>query len=301
MRRAKNLTWILCITTLVTIGVMIGVAEEPTLDVRHRARSVQPGEVVVLEVRPSEPLITVLATTFGLTIELFPDGKDGVWRGLIGVDLEARPDEYSVAVRAKAGSGTTVRSTYTLTVEPKKFATRRLNVSPSYVNPPAEVLGRIQREASRQADIFGTTSSMRQWRGGFLRPVSGQATSSFGRRSVYNGEPRSPHTGTDFRAGEGTPVAAPSAGTVVLADELYFSGNVVIIDHGWGLYSYFAHLSAIAVSEGEVVQSGQIVGKVGATGRVTGPHLHWTVRLRGARVDPLSLMALFPAGQERVK
>ena len=284
----------LSLVALTAIAGAVLRAEAPTLDVGHHARSVQPGEVVVLEVRPSEPVVAVQATAFGATIRFFSDGAGGVWRGIVGIDLEARPDDYPVAVRATLGNGDTVRATYVLSVAPKDFPTRQLSVNPSFVNPPADVLDRIGREASRQRKIFQTSSAVRQWEGGFLRPVPGDSTSSFGRRSVYNGEPRSPHSGTDFRAGEGTPIAATNTGTVVLAGDTYFSGNVVIIDHGWGLYSYFAHLSSIDVAEGETVERGHRVGKVGATGRVTGPHLHWTVRLNEARVDPLSLMALFP-------
>ena len=281
----------------VIVLLLVGecLAQELTLEVIHRARSVQPGEVVVIEVRPSEPPVIVRATAFGAAVALYPDDSDGVWRGLIGIDLEARPDDYSVAIRATTGGGATVRATYPLTVAAKEFPTRHLTVAPNFVNPPPDVLDRIQREAARQSEIFTSSSADRQWAGGFIRPVPGESSSSFGRRSVYNGEARSPHSGTDFRSGEGTPIKAPNAGTVVLAGELYFSGNVVILDHGWGLYSYLAHLSAIDVAEGDVVEPGQVVGKVGATGRVTGPHLHWTVRLNNARVDPLALMTLFPA------
>ena len=278
-----------------TAGQICLSAAEPTLEIGHRARSVQPGEVVVLEVRSSEPAVTVRATAFGSTIRFFPDPTAGVWRGVVGIDLETAPADYPVAVRASLANGETARTAYVLSVVPKEFPTRHLSVNPSFVNPPAEVIDRIQREAARQAEIFQTSTTERHWEGGFLRPVPGDSTSSFGRRSVYNGEPRSPHSGTDFRAGRGTPIAAPNAGTVVLADDLYFSGNVVIIDHGWGLYSYFAHLSSVDVEEGETVERGQQVGQVGATGRVTGPHLHWTVRLNDARVDPLSLMTLFPS------
>ncbi len=270
-------------------------AQELTLEVTHRARSVQPGELVVLEVRPSEPPVIIRATAFGAAVALYPDDSDGVWRGLIGIDLEARPDDYAVAIRATTGGGATVRATYPLTVAPKEFPTRNLTVAPNFVNPPPDVLDRIQREAARQSEIFTSSSADRQWSGGFIRPVPGEPSSSFGRRSVYNGEARSPHSGTDFRSGQGTPIKAPNAGTVVLAGELYFSGNVVILDHGWGLYSYLAHLSAIDVVDGDVVEPGQVVGRVGATGRVTGPHLHWTVRLNNARIDPLALLTLFPA------
>lgn len=295
MKLVRIALLVLTVVTVWAVTVTDLRAAEPSLDVGHRARSVQPGEVVVLEVRPSEPVVTVLATAFGSTIRFYQDGTSNVWRGIIGIDLDAHPDDYPVAVRATLGNGRTVRSTYLLGVESKEFPTRHLSVNPTFVNPPADVLERIGREAELQKEIFQTSSAERQWDGGFLRPVPGDSTSSFGRRSVYNGEPRSPHSGTDFRAGAGTPIVAPNAGTVVLAGDLYFSGNVVIIDHGWGLYSYFAHLSSIDVEEGETVARGEMVGNVGATGRVTGPHLHWTVRLNEARVDPLSLMTLFPS------
>ncbi len=268
------------------------------IEVSHHARAVQPGEVVILEVRSARPLVTVRATVFGSSVPFFPD-PEGVWRGLVGIDLETRPDEYAVAIRATDSDDTTARATYALSVESKDFPTRRLTVAPSFVDPPPYVLDRIQREAALQDKLFKASTGARQWRGGFLRPVPGDASSSFGRRSVFNGQPRRPHSGTDFKAATGTAIKAPNVGTVVLAEELYFSGNVVIIDHGWGLYSYFAHLSAIDVTQGDVVTRGQVVGKVGATGRVTGPHLHWTVRLNNARVDPIALMTLLPSDESR--
>ena len=295
MKVANKVVCSLLVGTVLCLATAeVGGAKAPVLDVRHRARAVQPGEVVVVEVRPSEPLVTVRATVFGTTTRFFPVGNGDLWVGLIGIDIETKPGEYAAAVRATTGRGDTVRAAYDLIVAPKKFPTRHLSVNPRFIDPPADVLDRIQREATRQAEIFATASQVRQWRGGFLRPVLGEATSSFGRRSVYNGESRSPHSGTDFRSAAGTPIRAPNAGTIVLAGEQYFSGNIVIIDHGWGLYSYFAHLSAIDVAEGDRVESGDVVGLVGATGRVTGPHLHWTVRLNEARVDPLSLMGLLP-------
>jgi murein DD-endopeptidase MepM/ murein hydrolase activator NlpD len=288
---------------LVLVGVMLtcaavalsggGRAQEVMLEISHRARGLYPGEVVIVGVQTSASPVTVRATAFGHSIRFFPNETDGIWRGLIGIDLTTEPGEYPVAVRVTTLEGETVRRTYVLAVSPKEFPTRHLTVSPSFVNPPPEVLDRLQRESRQVADIFRISSADRQWSGPFLAPVPGQSTSSFGRRSVFNGESRSPHSGADFRATEGTHIEAPNAGTVVLADNQYFSGNVVIIDHGWGLYSYFAHLSAIDVTEGDTVTLGQVVGKVGATGRVTGPHLHWTVRLNEARVDPLSLMELF--------
>ena len=279
---------------LIAASVSLGAGREPTVEISHRARALHPGEVVVLEVRASEPFASVRATAFGSTIRFFAVTADGLWRGLLGIDLTADAGSHPVSLVATTAEGAAVQRSYTLAVEPKEFPTRRLTVAPNFVSPPPEVLDRIQREAERVAAIFRVSSAERLWSGGFLEPVPGDATSSFGRRSVFNGQPRSPHSGTDFRAGAGTPVRAPSGGRVVLTGDQYFSGQVVILDHGWGLYSYFAHLSSIDVTEGDVVAPGAVVGTVGATGRVTGPHLHWTVRLNEARVDPLSLMELFP-------
>ena len=281
---------------MLVTAVTAPVYAQLTLDLSHRARDLHPGEVVVLEVRPSEDLALLSATAFGNSLNFFRTSNE-VWMALLGIDLTTEPGSYDVSVIATAQDGVVTRRSYTLSVEPKDFPIRRLSVDPSFVSPPASVIDRIQREARQLNEIFATATDERLWSGGFLRPVPGDSTSSFGRRSVFNGQPRSPHSGTDFRGAEGTPIKAPNAGIVALATDLYFSGNVVIIDHGWGLYSYFAHLSSIAVDEGSQVKQGDVVGDVGSTGRVTGPHLHWTVRLNDARVDPLSLMTLFPQAQ----
>ena len=288
---------------LLSLGVVSHAAGpvELTLGVTHLARAVQPGEVVILEVAASEPPVSIVADVFGSTVRFYPsepettaDSDRTVWRALVGIDLETATGDHTVTIRATSPIDSIVDTSYTLTVEPKEFPTRRLTVAPNYVNPPVETMERIQREVVLQREIFTTSSPDRLWGGGFLRPVSEASSSSFGRRSVFNGEARSPHSGTDFRSGRGTPIKAPNRGIVVLAGDLYFSGTVVIIDHGWGLYSFFAHLSEIDVAEGDVVARGDVVGKVGATGRVTGAHLHWTVRLNNARVDPIALMTLLP-------
>jgi murein DD-endopeptidase MepM/ murein hydrolase activator NlpD len=133
---------------------------------------------------------------------------------------------------------------------------------------------------------------MKLWTGAFVRPVEAPANSAFGTRSILNGQPRSAHGGADFSSPAGTPVRAANAGRVMLAGDLYYTGGTVVIDHGLGVVSLFAHLSAIDAREGATVAAGEVVGRVGATGRVTGAHLHWTVRVGGARVDPLSLLAM---------
>jgi murein DD-endopeptidase MepM/ murein hydrolase activator NlpD len=179
-----------------------------------------------------------------------------------------------------------------LPVEPASFATRRLRVNPRFVDPPASAAARIAREAKALAALFAQATPQRFWDGPFEPPVPGEPTSSFGRLTILNGRRGSRHLGADFRAPTGTPVRAPNAGAVVLADDYYFSGNTIVLDHGGGLFSLFAHLSRMAVPSGTRVARGDFLGEAGATGRVTGPHLHWAVRLRGDSVDPLALLEL---------
>ncbi len=262
------------------------------LSLEHQARSLQPGEVVLLRVSAPAALSEVSGEAFGKPL-LFFQANPGEWLALAGIDLAAKPAEHSVSIEAGIVSGSEpLRAAIDLDVQPKSFPTRRLKVDSKYVDPPAETQQRIQEESRILRRIFRTVTAERLWKGAFVRPVPGRANSSFGKRSILNGKARSPHSGTDFQAARGTPVQAPNRGRVVLAKDLYFSGNTVILDHGLGLYSYFAHLSEFRVEEGLAVSIGDVLGLVGATGRVTGPHLHWSVRLNGARVDPLSLMAV---------
>jgi len=178
-----------------------------------------------------------------------------------------------------------------LVIDERHFETRRLRVQERFANPPPVESQRIAQEATLLATIFQQSHAARLWRGPFTLPVAGPPTSSFGRRTVMNGEPRGQHQGTDFRAAEGTPVWAPNAGIVALAADLYFTGNTVILDHGLGLFSVFAHLARVTVRKGVFVSRGDLVGEAGATGRVTGPHLHWAVRLGEVALDPLSLIS----------
>jgi len=172
----------------------------------------------------------------------------------------------------------------------KKRPVQELKVEHAYVQPPPEVQSRIQEEARRTREILGAFSLPRQWRLPMQRPVPGEISSAFGLRRVFNGQPRSRHKGLDLRGAAGTLVLAAADGTVALAEELYFSGNVVYVDHGLGLFSIYAHLSAIGVRLGQQVSRGQVLGKVGSTGRSTGPHLHLGCYVLGTAVDPVPIM-----------
>jgi murein DD-endopeptidase MepM/ murein hydrolase activator NlpD len=178
-------------------------------------------------------------------------------------------------------------------VKAKTFNTRRLTVDPDFVNPPASEAARIERETAAVAAAWAGNSGPNPVRElAFILPVPHKANSAFGTRSIFNGKPRNSHSGADFLSPAGTPIKSPAAGKVVIADNLYFSGGTVMVDHGLGIVSLFAHMSRILVKAGDDVAQGDVLGLVGATGRVTGPHLHWTVHVNGARVDPLSLIAL---------
>jgi murein DD-endopeptidase MepM/ murein hydrolase activator NlpD len=264
---------------------------QSSLKVAVSARAIQPGEVVWMEVTCPEVPDRVDATVFGRSIAFDAALDRRTWQALVGIDLDTRAGEYVVRIEALRAGQPPLVATHTLRVAVKQFETRRLTVAARYVNPPQSELARIQREAKRVEAIYAAITP-RRWEGRFLPPVDEQPAGNFGTRSIYNGQPRSPHTGIDFPSRAGTPVHASNAGRVVLADDLYFSGNTVIVDYGSGVYSLFAHLSKLSVAEGEAVAAGTVVGLVGATGRVTGPHLHWAVRIRGARVDPLSLVAV---------
>jgi len=269
------------LTVLVPGAVVLTGERAVAQELRVRARAIEPGEALMVTVDSGGP---VTAHVFDRDWPGYADGGPS-WHVLVGIDLDTKPGRYDLIVHA--GSGVLHK---TLIVQPRAFPTRRLRVNPDLVHPPPQMEARIVKETSHLRELWDRSAPERLWTGPFVRPVPDPANSAFGTRSVYNGEPRSPHTGADFLSPAGRPIKAPNSGRVVLAEPQYFSGNTVIIDHGLGLFSMVAHLSEIDVKVGEDVEKGQLVGKVGATGRVTGPHLHWTVRLNNARVDPLSLL-----------
>jgi murein DD-endopeptidase MepM/ murein hydrolase activator NlpD len=273
------------------LGALPQASSELTLSVH--ARAIQPGEVVRLDVwcsctasqRPGK------ARAFGREIPLVWLDDAAAWSGLIGIDLETDAGAYPIDVVVESVDARALSATHTLNVITKRFPTRRLRVAPVYVEPPPAERRRIAADAERLRVLFAKNTG-RERTGPFQAPVDVGPRSTFGARSIFNGQPRSPHSGADFAVPTGTPVAAPAAAVVVLADDLFFTGLTVVLDHGIGLYSVLAHLSTMAVTVGDAVNRGDVVGKVGATGRTTGPHLHWSTRLNGARVDPMSLIEI---------
>ena len=182
----------------------------------------------------------------------------------------------------------------TVEIRPRKvnWPRQEIQVAGKYVSPTPEAQKRIEAEQRKVRAVLARNEPERWWETPCIRPVPGEVSSVFGGQRVFNGQPRSRHRGVDLRGPEGQPVLAVTGGRVAIAEEHYFSGKVVFIDHGLGLVSLYAHLSALLVAEGDMVKAGQEIGLVGATGRATGPHLHWGVNILGKPVDPLSLLSL---------
>jgi murein DD-endopeptidase MepM/ murein hydrolase activator NlpD len=276
----------------IAIRLETACAKDEVLAFTHTQRSLQPGEVILFESRSPRPLKQLRLIAFSREFPAYTEDGGLKWTGLAGIDLDIKPGQYTVELSGTDSDGARLTGSSVLTVTAKKFPTRSLRVDEKYVTPSPGVLARIEAERARVNEIFASTLPERLWTGVFRLPVPGPVISAFGKRSIYNGKPRSPHSGTDFRGAAGTPIRAPNAGIVVLAADLYYSGKTVILDHGMGLYSYLGHMSRISVKERDRVKAGDIVGRVGSTGVATGPHLHWTVRLSTSRVDPMSLIDL---------
>ena len=211
---------------------------------------------------------------------------------VVGVGLSAKPGRHEIVLPGEGASATRIP----FTVERKRYPEQRLTIAnPKMVNPDPESLARIEREQNLMLAAYARFSPQRVSPFPLLRPAEGAVSGQFGRRRILNGEPRNPHSGMDIAAGTGTPILAPAAGTISLVGDFYFNGKTVFVDHGSGLVSMFCHLSAIDVNEGAVVARGSTVGKVGATGRATGPHLHWSLSMNGERIDPQAVLDAFPS------
>jgi murein DD-endopeptidase MepM/ murein hydrolase activator NlpD len=228
-------------------------------------------------------------TWMGEKIVLAPNEDHRTWYGFVAVDLRQKPGTYALLVKGpSAGQGTRVE----IQVEKKDYGVRRLTVPQKMVDLDAPTFERVKKEAKTMRGLWQAAPSEAAWQGSFERPVDGEVVGPFGRRSIINEQPRSPHSGVDFRAQRGTPVKAMNHGKVVLTANHFFPGRSVVIDHGGGVLSMYFHLEKILVQKDQRVKKGQVLGLVGATGRATGPHLHLGVRINGARVNPLGLLAL---------
>ena len=253
--------------------------------------TVRQGDVFVLRPSPG-PAAAVSARFLDTTYPALTVAGERGPLFLIGVDLDTAPGKGLIVVRRSDGG----EQQLPLTVVKRPFPEERLTLPPAMVTPPRELEERIAREQALAADVYRTARAEKHWDRGFTPALEQKAAGNFGRRRILNGIPKSPHAGQDYTAPAGSPVRSIAAGTVRLARDFYYSGLTLFIDHGAGLVSVSMHLQKLLVEEGEEVAHGQVVGRVGSTGRATGPHLHLGVRLFEQRVDPETLWGLFQAG-----
>jgi murein DD-endopeptidase MepM/ murein hydrolase activator NlpD len=283
----------------------------PGVTLKLSAPSSSQGSLLHLEVRSRKPLAEVTAEWNSKNVPFWHVPRSGIdspkvgpdlREAILGVDLEKAPGTYPLLVHVQAAGGKPEACTLHIPVRVGKFATEKLQVGKEFVEPSPEQIQRANEERDKLRAIFDQVTPEKLWDGDFRVPLDGVNTGgNFGKRRVLNGQPGSPHSGVDFPALTGTPVHAAQSGRVALAQELFFSGNTVVVDHGLGIYTFYGHLSEIDVKPGDELQSGQVLGKVGATGRVTGPHLHWGLTVERARVNALQLVKLLSTTPESAR
>ena len=252
------------------------------------------GQVVVVKVQGEEQATEVKGTFLSRTIPFFREFRPGEptgYIGLLGIDMQDDPGTHELAVEVKQGEQAKQLS-FNILVAKEKFAVEHLKLPKEKVDLDEKAVARWKAEQEQVKEALTENSRLKLWHSNFLEPVNGKRTGIFGSVRIMNGQPRNPHNGEDIGAPLGADVAATNDGIVRITVDHIFSGKGVFVDHGLGFYSMYFHLSEILVKDGDLVTAGQIIGKVGATGRATGPHLHWGVKLNGARVNPYSLLDL---------
>ncbi len=263
-------------------------AEENVFEVAPRSEAVLQGEILRIMIF-GQNVAEIMGQLDERMIPFFTV-QDGTSLALVGIDMEQKPGPRRVVIKGRSVSGATQESSFDFLVKAKRFPEERFSVPPSFDHLDQATLKRIRDENERLDKIWKSTTPGHLWDGPFLLPVKGTVSSPFGLRRVINGLARAPHNGVDLKVPLGTEILAANDGAVVVRDKFFFSGNTVVLDHGGGLYTMYFHLNEFQVSEGMTVHRGDVIGRVGMTGRVTGPHLHWGARLQGARVDPLELL-----------
>ncbi len=265
---------------------------EPESIVDLEFRALQPGDIIKVVVRGREDIKKAEVHFLGRAYTMGWEQNSGVWLSFIGLDLGIKPGSYFIDISLLMNDGAVKHLQKEILVQEKEFPVKRLWVKQAYVTPPAEALERIRVESELLAEVYDIFTPSWMGEGPFIVPSEGEAKPNFGERRIFNNEPRSPHSGVDISSPLGTPVRACNSGRVVVANDLYYAGKTVIIDHGLGVFTLYCHFSKIIAKRGELIKKGGIIGEIGSTGRVTGPHLHWGVKVSGSRIDPFSLLDL---------
>lgn len=294
---SKNILWAVALSLFLVylfpcVHLRAGVQDEPNVSIQLSSRALKPGEIVKILILSNQPADRVRLSYLNRGFPAADRGEGKQFLAFIGLDMDIKPGIYPLIVTLLYKNGYQHQIKKEIVVESVEFAVKKLWVNEKFVTPPPEVHERIKRESELIQTVYEMFTV--QWRGDgdFMLPAEGEITPNFGERRIFNNQPRSAHSGVDISSPFGDPVKASNSGKVVVANDLYYAGKTVIIDHGLGVFSLYCHFSEIAVELGDEVSKGDVIGKIGATGRVTGPHLHWGIRVLESRVDPLSLLAL---------
>jgi murein DD-endopeptidase MepM/ murein hydrolase activator NlpD len=299
----QNIILILMAVVIAGLPSLIAFQEENQSELSELAvnldfRSIQPGEIVKVTVEGKGVIRQAEVLFFGKTYIMGKGQNPDNWIAFLGLDLGIKSGSYTLEVSVLFNDGRHQNMRREILILDKEFPTKRLWVKQQYVTPPQDVMDRIRWESQLLGQIFDIFTLHWYGEGPFIIPSDGKVNPNFGERRIFNDEPRSPHSGVDISSPLGEPVRASNSGRVVLAKNLYFAGNTVIIDHGLGVFTSYLHFSKILAKRGDLVRKGDIIGQIGATGRVTGPHLHWGAKVSGSRIDPFSLLHLGTSHKE---
>ena len=293
--RTKNLMKslrLLALTAFFLVSVETASYADHRLRVEFWPRTLKQGDVCLIRASSSAPFETIHGEFRGKRFPMSGGARQGIYEGLLGIDMDTGSGAYQLKVMRTDEAERIHTRVLVLKVGKADFGIQTLSLPSSMVDLDPQTVKRVEKEEARLKVLFQGHREEKIWKGPFARPVPGGSSTAFGLRRMINGQTKSPHTGVDLRAEEGASILASNNGIVVLVDHLFFSGKSVILDHGWGIYSMYFHLSETLVREGERVRKEAVLGRVGSTGRSQGPHLHWGIRIDGARVDPFALLGL---------
>jgi murein DD-endopeptidase MepM/ murein hydrolase activator NlpD len=280
MKILKN---ILLIITLVISPVVIHAATVTSTSIIIQPKKIGPGDIATIVVKNAAGPVE---GTFNGKKIYFNSAKNS-FKAVLGIDLNQEPGTYPLEIMSNGK-----KLLKKIKIVKKKYPVQRLTLPEDMVVLSPENEARTERDQKKTAVIW-PVESLRIWNGDFIDPLPGKKVGTpFGVRRIINKIPKNPHSGVDITADEGEPVLAPNDAVAVLVDDLFYSGHSVVLDHGQGIYTMFFHLSKINVKHGQAVMKGDVIALVGSTGRATGAHLHWGVRVQGAKVDPLELIRL---------
>jgi murein DD-endopeptidase MepM/ murein hydrolase activator NlpD len=283
---------LLAVLLLASMPLLNAQAASAIRDVKWSPEPLRVGSPCMFTVELAQPAIAVRGTWFGHEIVFTPGPGKKTWYALAGIDVEASPGKQELALEVGIAADVSLKTTRSVDILPSTYKTSTLSVPSKFTEPDAATLARIAADKKIKDAAFAEQLPTAEWQGKFLPPVHAPFTETFGTRRVFNGTTASIHRGLDFRAAVGTPVSASNSGEVILAQPMFFEGGLVVINHGQQFMTLYMHLSKIEVTAGQHVHKGQKLGLSGATGCVTGPHLHMAARWQGAYVDPQKLFLL---------